>query len=97
MTVTHDPELQSITNANNIRGALGLITEEDAAKVLMLNSVGTLATWRSQKTGPQYVKLGKRVFYTLNFLGEWVNIQAAAQKEAHNAALVAAQKPLELA
>jgi hypothetical protein len=75
--------------AGQIRGALGLITEEDTAKVLLLTSVGTLATWRSQKTGPQYVKLGKRVFYTINQLGTWINERAAAQVEAHNAAIAA--------
>lgn len=76
--------------AANIRGALGLITEEQAAKVLLLNSVGTLATWRSQKTGPQFVKLGKRVFYTVNFLGTWVNEEAQRQVTARQTLQAAA-------
>jgi len=67
------------TLAVQIRGALGLITEEVAAEVLLLKSVDTLATWRSQKKGPTYVKLGKRVFYTVNDLGQWIVAQAQEQ------------------
>lgn len=63
----------------HIRNALGLITEEDMAKTLMLNSVSTLATWRSQKKGPAYVKLGKRIFYTVNDLRDWVIEEAKRQ------------------
>lgn len=80
--MTNQPDV-----SQQVRGALGLITEEDTAKVLLLNSVSTLATWRSQKTGPQYVKLGKRVFYTVNHLGAWINERSAAQAAAHNEAI----------
>jgi Helix-turn-helix domain len=62
-----------------IRGAVGLITEEDMAKVLMLNAVSTLATWRSQGKGPAYVKLGKRVFYTVADLRAWAEAQGREQ------------------
>lgn len=67
------------TLAEQIRGALGLIPEELAAEVLLLRSVDTLATWRSQKKGPAYVKLGKRVFYTVNDLQIWVTQTGQAQ------------------
>lgn len=67
-----DEQLQTHTTALQIRGSLGLMTEEDLAAVLKLNSVSTLATWRSQRKGPPYVKLGKKVFYTVRDLGEWI-------------------------
>jgi hypothetical protein len=68
--------------ASEARKTLGLLTEEEAAAVLLLNSPGTLATWRSQKTGPQSLKLGKRVFYTINQLGNWMNETATKQTPA---------------
>lgn len=80
-----------------IRGALGLITEADAAETLLLTSVGTLATWRSQGTGPQFVKLGKRVFYTANFLGTWINTEASRQLAARAEASQEAPAGVEVA
>lgn len=62
-----------------IRGAIGMITEEELAAVLLLNSVGTLATWRSQDKGPESVKLGKRVFYSVGALSQWINTLNQAQ------------------
>lgn len=55
-----------------VRAAIGLLTEEDLAKVLLLNSTSTLATWRSQGKGPPSVKLGKKVFYTVRDLSTWI-------------------------
>jgi len=70
--------------AQNIRGAIGLLTEDEVAKVLLLTSVDTLATWRSQKRGPTSVKLGKRVFYTTGDLQQWVQKSAQEQYAAAN-------------
>lgn len=56
-----------------IRGSIGMITEEELAAILLLTSVGTLATWRSQGKGPEAVKLGKRVFYSTAALAQWIN------------------------
>lgn len=33
----------------------------------------TLATWRSRKLGPRYVKIGGRVLYPLEGVEEWEN------------------------
>lgn len=80
---------QPIT-ADQVRGSIGLLTEEVAADVLLLRSVDTLATWRSQKKGPAYVKLGKKIFYTINDLKIWIVAEAQAQIAARNEAAAAA-------
>lgn len=67
-----------------VRGALGLLTEEELAKILQLNSVSTLATWRSQGKGPISVKLGKRVFYTVRDLGTWISEEGQRQNAPAN-------------
>jgi len=61
------------------RKAIGLLTEDEVAAILQLTSTGTLATWRGQKVGPAHVKLGKRVFYTVNQIGAWINEVALAK------------------
>ncbi|MCK1742199.1 hypothetical protein IVA80_15345 [Bradyrhizobium sp. 139] len=66
------PEHQLDDTALNARRALGLLTEEETAKILQLGSISTLATWRGQRKGPDYVKLGKTVFYTAPLLQKWI-------------------------
>lgn len=34
-------------------------------------SLVTLATWRSRKLGPKYIKIGGRVLYPLDGVEEW--------------------------
>lgn len=58
--------------ALELRRQIGLLTEDEVAKALLLNSTDTLATWRSQKKGPPFVKLGKRVFYTQQDIVQWI-------------------------
>lgn len=70
--------------ALQVRGACGLLTEDELAATLHLNSTATLATWRSQGRGPVHVKLGKRVFYTVADLSRWVNEEARRQAAAND-------------
>jgi hypothetical protein len=70
--MTIDKELEDASTALQLRKTIGLLTEDEVAKALLLNSTDTLATWRSQKKGPHFVKLGKRVFYTQQDLVQWV-------------------------
>lgn len=70
-----------------LRNALGLITEQELADTLGLTSITTLATWRGQRQGPPYVKLGKRVFYTLALVSQWMNECYANQKDARDTAV----------
>lgn len=53
------------------RQALGLLTESETAKILDVE-VTTLATWRGQRKGPDHVKLGKAVFYTVPLIQKWI-------------------------
>jgi len=69
------------TTDRKVRYAVGLITEEEMAKTLQLQSIETLATWRSQKRGPPFVKLGKKVFYTVTEFGAWVQEESKRQSE----------------
>lgn len=75
-----------IATALALRKNIGLLTEEEVAKVLQLKSTGTLATWRSQRAGPRYVKLGKTVFYVQNALITWINQLVVEQDTAYAAA-----------
>lgn len=44
----------------------------DSAELNVLGTYSTLAHWRSQGTGPTYIKLGKRVAYRGRDLNEWI-------------------------
>jgi predicted DNA-binding transcriptional regulator AlpA len=82
-----DPNLikqQIHETARGARQQMGLLTEEEVAAILQLNSVTTLATWRSQKKGPPSMKLGKRVFYSLQDLAGWVSNTAREQLNDNN-------------
>ena len=75
MTETlHDTALQA-------RKSIGLLTEDEVAAMLDINT-STLATWRSQKTGPGHIKLGKGGFYRLADINDWTMRCAVETKEA---------------
>lgn len=54
-----------------LRSKLGLITPGELAAALGLQEE-TLTVWRGSGAGPDYVKLGKKVFYRLDDLNWWV-------------------------
>lgn len=86
MPYDYDPR----TIALDARKAIGLLTDDEVATMLQLTSATTLATWRSQKKGPPYLKIGKRVFYTAGDIRDWVVIEAKAQRAANDNQLVKA-------
>jgi hypothetical protein len=51
-----------------------LVPDSRAAAVLHL-SPGTLATWRSKRRGPPYVKIGRRIFYRMQDLNRFIGAQ----------------------
>jgi predicted DNA-binding transcriptional regulator AlpA len=50
---------------------LGLMTEAELA-AMVGNDVHTLKNWRSQRSGPRFVKLGRRTFYRLESFRAWL-------------------------
>jgi len=48
-----------------------LLTPKEASAILKV-SICTLAKWRSEGQGPDYVKTGKSVKYSQNALNEWI-------------------------
>lgn len=57
--------------ANAMRTDLGLITPDDLATIIGVG-VRQLQVWRSSDMGPDYVKLGKQVFYRRTDVLSWV-------------------------
>jgi len=54
-----------------LRTKMGLFTPEELAALLKVEDQ-TLALWRHKKHGPDFIKLGKRVFYRREDLTEWM-------------------------
>jgi hypothetical protein len=51
-----------------------LVSDTEAAEILHVVR-GTLATWRAQRRGPAFVKLGRRIFYTRRDLATHIAAQ----------------------
>jgi predicted DNA-binding transcriptional regulator AlpA len=58
---------------------IGLLSEEELAMLLDVKTQ-TLQTWRVQKTGPDFVKLGKSVFYRKSDVEEWIAANVVATR-----------------
>lgn len=54
-----------------LRGVIGLITPAELAVAISVTEQ-TLSTWRTNGEGPDFVKLGKGVFYRLEDILAWV-------------------------
>lgn len=54
-----------------LRGQLGLLSQEDLAAILDVG-VDTLAEWRRLRKGPDFVKMGKGVMYRRDDVAAWV-------------------------
>lgn len=63
--------------ATELRRSLGLLTEQEVADVLEVE-IRTLQNWRSERTGPPFTRVGRKVFYRVEALQEHL---AAAEKE----------------
>lgn len=50
--------------AQSLRMALGLLTEDEVAAALEVTPL-TLGAWRRRKYGPPFVRLGKRPWYRI--------------------------------
>ena len=54
-----------------LRQRLGLLEELEVASALGLQT-RTLKSWRTERTGPAYVKAGKSVFYLFEDVRDWL-------------------------
>lgn len=64
---------EETTRAAQLRQELGLITDDDLAIILEVEK-HTLMMWRGKNYGPDYVKLGRGVFYRLEDVEEWIKL-----------------------
>lgn len=55
-----------------LRREVDLVTPEELATTLEVE-LSTLQAWRAQGTGPDYVRLGKQVFYRRADIIDWIN------------------------
>lgn len=68
-------------DGRQLRMELGLMSEDDLCELLEVK-VQTLQTWRSNKLGPDYVKLGKSVFYRTADVLEWAALNLVVTRRA---------------
>jgi hypothetical protein len=54
------------------RVTLTLLSEADLAVILEVE-IKTVQAWRMQGRGPDYVKLGKSIYYRTRDLQEWID------------------------
>lgn len=72
--------------------ALGLIANDDVASMLGVLPF-TLYTWRKDKRGPNFTKLGRDIYYRVEDLRAWIGsnvVELMAAKELANDNLVSA-------
>ena len=50
-----------------------LFTPSEVAKKYRI-AVGTLANWRSQGRGPEYIKYGRKVLYPVSEMDKWCRL-----------------------
>ena len=59
-------------DAATVRANLfGILTDDEVAALLNV-SVFTLRDWRHLKTGPDYTRVGKAVFYEIDAIKRWL-------------------------
>ncbi|WP_369124471.1 helix-turn-helix domain-containing protein [Devosia neptuniae] len=61
----------NIRLASHEEALIGYLTSADMAEQLGLHPT-TLAKWRMARRGPPYVKIGKRVYYRVTSVREWL-------------------------
>jgi hypothetical protein len=65
-------EMRRSKRAFQYEALKALLTPADAAQYLGGLHVQTLAKWRCQGSGPEYVRLGSRIFYEVSALDVFI-------------------------
>ena len=55
-----------------LRAQLGIMTTEEVASTLEVTE-HTLAMWRAEKKGPNFVRLGRAIFYRRTDVQGWID------------------------
>lgn len=55
----------------SLRHNLGMLTEQEVAAIADVDE-RTLQKWRTQRCGPPFTKIGRRVFYLRDSLQRWL-------------------------
>lgn len=69
--------------ATVLRLNMGLLSEQELS-VLLGVQVRTLQKWRCLKTGPDFVRLGKVVFYRRSDIEKWIEFNVVVTKRMMN-------------
>ena len=64
-----------------LRTGFDLLSPADLAALLAVDE-RTLAVWRCQKRGPDFVKLGRAVFYRKENVAEWIRLNTVTTDRA---------------
>ena len=54
-----------------LRRELGLLTEAEVAAVAEVE-IRTVQTWRTERTGPPFTRIGRQVFYRQEVVEQWL-------------------------
>ena len=76
---TRVPAGPSEVRAESLRQDIGILTQDDMALMLGIN-VRRLAEWRMDGVGPDYVKLGRSVFYRRVDVLDWIEANVVVTK-----------------
>lgn len=72
---------QNAARAATLRSTIELFNEEELSEILEVKPQ-TLASWRAEDRGPDYVKLGKSVFYRRQDVLDWINANVVLTRRA---------------
>lgn len=72
---------QNAARAATLRSTIELFNEEELSEILEVKPQ-TLAAWRAEDRGPDYVKLGKSVFYRRQDVLDWINANVVLTRRA---------------
>jgi predicted DNA-binding transcriptional regulator AlpA len=79
--VTRIAKEETISEPQTIRAGFELLSEVELA-ILMEVETRTLLAWRAEKKGPDYVKLGKSVFYRRRDVRDWIDANVVVVRRA---------------
>jgi len=65
------PDREEVERGRVLRESVGLLLQQDVALMLGIGE-RRLSEWRGEKIGPDYVKLGKSIYYRRSDVLAWI-------------------------